>query len=231
MRHRNGLFNDEVDKALDFIDTCVGDLMQAVRDAGIWDTTDFAIISDHGQMEIKRSVAVNVFLADRGWITVNDDGSLAGWKAYVQSCGLSAHVHVKDKADEPAVEKLLRELCEEGLYGFSEVLTKDEVTARYGLSGDFSFVLETDGYTSFNDAWTRPAVRSFDTSDYRYGRATHGHMPEKGPQPCMVLCGPSFRKGVTVPRIHVLDEAPTFAAALGLELPQADGRPVSAVLA
>ena len=55
-------------------------------------------------------------------------------------------------------------------------------------------------------------------------------MPEKGPQPPMVLAGPAFKSGVTVERESILDEAPTFAAALGITLPQAEGRPIAEVL-
>ena len=46
----------------------------------------------------------------------------------------------------------------------------------------------------------------------------------------MVLAGPAFKSGVTVERESILDEAPTFAAALGITLPQAEGRPIAEVL-
>ena len=42
-------------------------------------------------------------------------------------------------------------MAAEGIYGFTTVYTKDETKAM-GLDGDFSFVLETDGYVVQNNA-------------------------------------------------------------------------------
>lgn len=230
-RHRTGLFNDAVTDALRLTDEWIGQLIRAVEDAGIADATSFCIVSDHGHLEIKRSMAINVFLKDRGLIQADAEGNFVDWKAFAQSAGLSAQVYVKHEADRPAVYAALKEMCEEGIYGMSEVLTVEETDARYGLKGDFAFVIETDGFTSFRDDWMRPAVRPLDISDYRYGHSTHGHMPEKGPQPPMLLSGPAFQRGVVVEHASVLDEAPTFAAALGLTLPNACGNPIANVLA
>src|SRR5690606_4738184 len=99
---------------------------------------------------------------------------------------LSAHVYLRNPADETLSErvyKLLLHLRDEGIYGISEVFTRDEIRKKEHLDGAFSFVLESDGYTSFGNDWRRPIVRAFDLDDYRFGRATHGHLPDKGPQP------------------------------------------------
>ena len=98
------------------------------------------------------------------------------------------------------------------------------------LYGGFSFVLESDGYTSFGDKAVRPLVQNFDVDDYRFGRATHGYLPDFGAQPVFVAKGPDFRCGVTLERGLVVDEAPTYAKLLGVELPQADGRPMEQFL-
>ena len=99
------------------------------------------------------------------------------------------------------------------------------------LDGAFSFVIEADGYTSFGDHWTRPVVLDRNNNDdYRYGRATHGHLPEKGPQPVFAAKGPAFRDGAVLPSGRLVDEAPTLAAVLGLEIPGADGHPVRELL-
>jgi hypothetical protein len=100
----------------------------------------------------------------------------------------------------------------------------------YGLSGDFSFVLESDGYSSFGEALIRPIVRPLDAADYRTGKGTHGHMPEKGPQPTFIGYGPSFKKHTVIEEGSILDHAPTIAAILGLELRDAKGKIVDEIL-
>jgi len=143
---------------------------------------------------------------------------------------MSAHVYVKDKVDEPAVKALLDELLAEEVYGIAAVLTKEEAKAQFHLDGDFSFVVETDGFTSFGDDWKRPLMRPFDRTDYRHGRATHGYMPAKGPQPIFIAAGPHVKQGVVIEKGLLVQDAPTMAKLLGIDLPQAQGEPWSEML-
>ena len=63
-----------------------------------------------------------------------------------------------------------------------------------------------------------------------YLRASHGHDPAVGPQPVFIGYGPSFRSGVVLPEGKIIDEAPTYARILGLELPDAEGKPFFGLL-
>ena len=232
-RHKTGIFGDGVKDAIKQTDLWLGQLLDAVREAGIEENTDFIILSDHGQLNIVRVVCPNVYLADAGYIKADEDGKLLSWDAYIQSCGLSAHVYLSNPNDVKLyneIHKLLNRLAQEGIYGFERVFTKDEANALYGLSGDFSFVLESDGYSSFGEAIRRPIVRPLDSADYRTGKGTHGHMPEKGPQPIFMAHGPSFRDGAVVGNAKLVDIAPTLAAVLGQVLTEADGCVLSELL-
>ena len=51
-------------------------------------------------------------------------------------------------------------------------------------------------------------------------------MPEKGPQPIFVVKGPDFVESVVVENAELVDEAPTYAEILGVDLPDADGKPI-----
>ncbi|MCQ2427653.1 MAG: alkaline phosphatase family protein, partial [Clostridia bacterium] len=112
----------------------------------------------------------------------------------------------------------------------SEVYTKEEIEEKEHLGGPFSFVIETDGYTSFAEDWKRPMVKQLDLTDYRFGKATHGHYPDKGPQPVFVAYGPDIKAGVVLDRRPTVDEAPTYARILGVELPDADGHAIEEIL-
>lgn len=225
-RHAGGVFGEGVRHALRETDRWLGDLLRALSEAGIEDSTDIVLLSDHGQINISRSISPNVYLADAGLITLGEAGEVVEWQAYCKSAGASAHVYLSDPTDKALCDRvyeLLSDMAKEGIYGFERVYTAEELRERYGLYGEFSFALETDGYTSFGEWTRRPSVRGFDTSDYRFGRGTHGHAPEKGPQPTLVASGPSFRQGAVLGECSVLDHAPTIAAALGIELPSARG--------
>ena len=125
---------------------------------------------------------------------------------------------------------MLLQMADEKLYGFESVFTREEVKDMYGLDGDFSFVLESDGYTSFSDSCKRPLVAQLDLTDFRFGRATHGYYPDLGPQPTLVAKGPSIKEGVVVDRRPIVDEAPTYAKILGADLSDAQGSPIVEIL-
>ena len=225
-RHASGVFGGEVDQSLGLTDAWLSQFIAVAKNAGIYDDTDFFIISDHGQMNISRVVALNVFLADAGFITTDAEGNFVDYRAFCKAAGQSAHVYLKDPSDretEKAVYELLQDLCAKEVYGISRVFTREEVKAEQHLDGGFSFVLESDGYTGFSNKWTRPVLKPF-SNDYKEGRATHGYLPEKGPQPTLIAWGPDIKPGAVLEDARLIDEAPTIAHALGLEMKNVDGR-------
>lgn len=232
-RHENGLWGAAVDAGIYETDRFIGMLAEAAIAAGTWDETDFFLVSDHGQLDIKRSIKLNPLLADAGLLTTDECGKLVDWQAYSLSNGMSAVIYLKDPSNQTLHERVaavLHHLCEEGVYGIQEVLTTAEANEREQLNGTFSFVVESDGYTSFSDDLTRPLVRSMNNSDYRYGAATHGYLPHKGPQPILLAKGPHIREGVVLNGSHIVHEAPTYAKILGLSLGETDGAPILEIL-
>lgn len=228
-RHRHGIFNEQIDRALDMTDEWLGEVIAAMEEAGVLEDTDFVILSDHGQMDFARRLKVNLVLRRGGFIDVDAEGRVTDWRAFSQSNGMSATVWTKDGAGQQVYEYLCG-LRDQGVWGFGEVLTREQVRDEYGFDGDFDFVLETDGYTAFSDGWQEPIVNPIDLSDYRLGMATHGYRPEKGPQPVFLCKGPSFKEGVMLEKGEIIDEAPTLAATFGGVMPEAEGRVIKDIL-
>ena len=232
-RHETGLFSEKVTQGYCEINLWLEQLYKAAEDAGIAEEADFFVVSDHGQLNVQRNIALNVLLAEHGFIDVAPDGSVQDYRAFIKSCGMSALVYLKDSKDLSVynqVYALLTKVCAEEVFGISRVFTAEEASAEEKLAGDFSFVLETDGYTAFSNSWSRPLLSPLNNQDYRYGRATHGYLPAKGPQPTFYAFGPHIQKGVVLNEANLVDEAPTFAAALGLEMEETDGRCLSEIL-
>lgn len=232
-RHKNGVFGPHLDGIRANLDRYIGQLMEALEAAGVREETNFVMVSDHGQRDIVRSINLNVKLADAGLIDVDENGKVTDFRAYCMSNAMSSLVYLKDKNDAALKERVYKELQalkDEGVFGIGRIYTEEEAKEEEGLYGDFSFVIESDGYTSFGDRAVRPLVQNFDASDYRFGRATHGYMPDYGPQPVFVGKGPDLKEGATKERGRLIDEGPTFAALLGLSLPEADGKAMTEFL-
>jgi len=232
-RHEKGVFGPHLKEAIDRMDRWLCDIWQAVVDAGMADDTDIFLVSDHGQREVRRNISINVLLAENGFITLNEDGSIAHWDAYCLSNGMSAVVFLRDQKDAALykrVHSFLQGLLEQEVYGFSRIYTEEQARTEEHFGGPFSFVLETDGYTSFGDYLTRPLVRDLSNEDYRFGAATHGYLPKFGPHPMLLAKGPSIRENVVLSGSHIVNEVPTYAKILGAELPGMDGSPILEIL-
>lgn len=233
-RHATGLFTERVTQGLYEMDYWFGDIVKATQDAGIFENTTFVLTSDHGQMNIVRTLSPNVIFAENGLIDTDENGNFVDYRAFAKSTGASTQVYLKDPSDKAVYDKvyaLLMDMYKQEVYGFGRVFTKEEAEKEYHLSGDFSFVIETDGFSSFTNEWRRPYIRPLDTSDYKFGRATHGYCPEKGPQPTMFGFGPGLKKGAVVENANLVDEAPTLARILGLEMKDVDGIVLEDILA
>lgn len=232
-RHKNGIFNDKVTEGLDLIDQWFGMLIDALKDAGVYEDTNIVVLSDHGQQDLVRIVKPNAYLAERGFIQLDESGEVSDYTVFGISNGMSMTFWMKDPADQQAHDAVHRTLCdmaEDGIWGFNQVFTRAEAAEKFHLDGDFAFIIESDGYTSFADDCTRPLVSNADLKDYRMGRATHGYIPTNGPQPVFLAKGPDIKPGVMLPRHNVIDEAPTFAKLLGFEMPQAQGQAMDELL-
>lgn len=233
MRHRYGLFSDKVQEAIRLTNSWLGEIYGAVVEAGILDTTDFIILSDHGHLGITRAVVLNSLLREQGYIRVTDDGELIDYDIFVHPAGLSAQVYLRDDADEELYEKaykLFTDMCEVGIYGIGQVFKKEEVKEKYGLDGEFSFVLEGDGYSKFSERLVGPIAEALPTADVMYGHSAHGHLPERGPQPPFIAYGPDFKAGVVIPEGNILNHAPTMAKVLGITLRDSVGVAVDEIL-
>ena len=228
-RHATGVFTEAVERSVKETDDMIGIVCRAMEAAGYGKDMNFLLVSDHGQLNVERTLRVNALFADLGWITVNGKGEPADWKVWSLSHGMCACIILKDPSDtafKAEVERKLRELCEEGVYGIGAVLNEDEAREQYGYWGDFSFVIDTGlhGGTTFADACTHPlAGYMYDKSDYRQGRASHGYLPEKGPQPVFCAKGPAFKTNYVGPKGKIYDLAPTLAAAMGIPYFSCDG--------
>lgn len=233
IRHRTGIFNEEVTHGVELVDNWIGRVMHALEDVGLLSETNVVIMSDHGQMDYQRIIKPNLLLRDGGFLSLDEKGNILDHQAYAFSNGMSVYVQEKDPSDTKTHERLyhyLSSLAEKGIYGFTNVFTREEMREKEHLDGPFSFFLETDGYTEFSESSEEPLVINRDFTDYHLGKATHGFMPDLGPQPVFDAKGPDFMENRTLERREIIDLAPTWARILGISLPEADGKPITAFL-
>ena len=231
-RHKAGVFSEEAMQSVLMTEDMIDVIISAAEEAGVWEETDLVIPSDHGQIDVDRAVRPNVLLRQEGFMTCDADGAILSWKAWCLSAGASAQIAVNPDLDEAEKKQVLdqvRTIIEEkitaGDSGIERMYTVDETEAAEKLAGAFDLVLETDGHTKFLSGWSGDYMTVFEKPV-----GTHGHYPDKGPDPVFIGYGPSFVKGARVECARLADTAATYAAILGLDLPGIDGKVIGGIL-
>lgn len=232
-RHSFGGFSPEARSALKACDERFGRIVSQLKRLGIYDQTNFSIFGDHGHLPVKQVFHPNILLKEHGLITLDENGLVKTWKAYCHSAGLSCHVVLADPNDSDTrrqVEELLQQFVDNETFGCEAVIDKQTLKETWHLEGPFDYALEGRPGTSFGNKCEGAYLQSTDNRDYKLSVSAHGHQPQKGPQPTFIMAGPQIKEGVILEEGRLIDEAPTWAAVMGVEMPWADGKPICEIL-
>lgn len=227
-RHTYGAFSEQMKTSLDIMDEWLGWVIEAMEDAGVYEQTNFIILSDHGQMDCTKTVRMNVLLQQEGLQQMGVKGALYDWHAYSQSNGKSTTIHLRDNTNQKLYDRTLaclQKLQADGKYGIEKIWTKDELAETYGQGGPYSFMVEAVDGVQFSDALSGEAV-----AENKKVGGKHGYQPEKGPQPVFLAHGPAFKEGAVLERASLVDTAPTLAYLMGQTIADADGRVLTELL-
>ena len=230
MQHRYGPGTLAAQATMARLDAQVAEIVRAVEEAGIAAQTTFFIVSDHGFKTVAHQINPNVALQKAGLVTVVD-GKVTKADAWVMSEGGSGYAYVTSPdPDGQKLSKMKQALA--GLEGIDKTIEPSEYPA-YGLPlptksdqiGEL-FLTAKDGY-----AFTA-AVGGALVSDAPEGSlGAHGYLntdPELGA--IFIASGRGIKPGVVLDSIVNLDVAPTMARLLGVDLPDAEGKPLAEIL-
>ena len=236
-RHNYGVHGPQMEEQLRKHDEEFAVLEESIRRYGDFENTNFVILGDHGHQDIKHYLNMNLLLKQKGLIRVNEKNELVDYDAYCFSTCMSGWIKLKDPDDKAMYQKvydLLLELRDDPEFPIGVVMTKEEALDGYGLTGPFDFVIE--GYeeapTEFEATLNGEELFKVHMEPGRYfSVASHGHLPERNETTTFFACGPSVRKGAVVPRTKMINEAPTMAAMVGLNMDRCEGHVLNEILA
>ncbi len=231
-RHKLGNHHPRIEEALIRIDALFGVLLNAFREAGTLETTNFFIMGDHGQMDIEEVFHLNIALKNYGLVQVDGEGNVLDYEAYSFSAGFSAQIILKNPDDPVLTAKvydILQRIKENYPAYLERIYTAREAQIEEGLSGSFSFVVEASEGVCFENLFDGPISISTENPSYRGYHSNHGYHPSKGPKPALIAFGPDILEEVIIDGASVLDECPTLAKILGVNLPDMMGKPLDII--
>lgn len=207
--HVEGRDGDLVRKAVAGADHAVGNILEAIEQAGIQKNTTVIVTGDHGFVNINKSFSPNVMLMKAG--IIRDTSVKADWKAKFHTSGAAAFLHLKNKNDKNTVEKtreLLNALPEDQkkLFRVIERIELDVI----GADPNAVLALAPVEGVSMN-----PSVKGDLIKPGKGG--THGFFPDfKNIQTGFIAIGPDFKKGSKIALMGLEDIAPIVSSILNL---------------
>lgn len=226
-KHEYGTDSPEVEKVLVRMDKRLGDVIKAVEEAGLKKDTVFLVVGDHGQINVRYKVKLNMLLKEKGLI-YEENGEMK-WRAYLQSAGGSAYLHLKEN-DTEALElalNILNKAITEDSYGIERLYTRKELDG-FHAAASVSCMLEAKAGYCFEDSLEGPVISDLKEQGIKY--ATHGFSPDKPDYKCnLVISGDCIKKGYQLGEIRMVDLAPTMADILGIGFDHCDGRALNEI--
>jgi predicted AlkP superfamily pyrophosphatase or phosphodiesterase len=221
-KHKYRIDSQEVRDAFCRSDKRIGAITQAVEDAGLKKDTVILVLGDHGQFNADYNVHLNNLLRDAGLIY--DDNGKLNWRAYLQTTGGNAYLHIKDgdvEAEKTALQVLRKAMEEEG-FGIEAIYDRERLDALHAPK-ELKYVVEAKPGYHFHDDLNEVTIENYLEQGKKY--ATHGYSPEKVGYRCIFMAaGSDIKKNHPLGAIEMVDVAPTIARILGMEFYPCDGR-------
>jgi predicted AlkP superfamily pyrophosphatase or phosphodiesterase len=229
LQHDYGTCSNEVYWSLEYIDERIGEVIGAIKKAGLWDNTDLFIISDHGFVDTTKSLYPNVLFKQKGWFTEENPSQS---KVIAGSNGGMGYVYILEEgAGREQLIAEVRSLLHQTT-GIGVVFERNQF-AEMGLPAegelenhtpDFIFESELDTFIHFD-----PSGETILRQNSKFS-GMHGYLPQHEKMKAIFAAtGKSIQPGTKLEEVKMVDIAPTIMRLIGGKLPDADGQPLDKI--
>jgi predicted AlkP superfamily pyrophosphatase or phosphodiesterase len=217
--HHFGPDSPQAAATLEKIDGHIGELLAADQAAGLADSTDVFIVSDHGFLPVEMEIKPNVLLVKAGLLTADEKGHITGGRIATVANGGSFFIYWPESEElRSKVDEALKPLRDQGvLWAVLERAALKELAAEPAAQ----MALEaTTGYAFSSSAAGDLLEKEENTT------GTHGHLPFRHElEASFIAWGPDIKSGVDLHTIRMTDIAPTILKAMGIDDPEFCDRP------
>ncbi|OYW22857.1 MAG: alkaline phosphatase family protein [Planctomycetales bacterium 12-60-4] len=222
--HKYGPETPAGNTAVAYADTFVGEVLEAIDEAGIREQTTVFIVSDHGFMAIPKTLQPNVLLRQAGLLTVEGSKVTTARVHAVPEGGIAMVYLTRPETRDKDLSQVIQLFRDQE--GIAEVLLPDQF-AKYGLPQPADYpqmadmvLAAKDGY-GFSGAATGEdfVVKSEGTL------GTHGFLSNNERMlATFVASGKGVRQGEPLGIVENIDLAPTIAKLFGVTMESAAGK-------
>lgn len=232
MRHNYGFNSKEAKEAIQRHDSRLGDIIKTLKVNDMYEDSTVIVLGDHSSLDEDKIINLNILLKENGYIQVDDSGKIINYKAIIKNCDGSAYLYVKDTQNQTLIREV-RELIENfnNKYKCIEVIYSSDEAKELGADPQCALMLEANKGYYFLDNIEGEIIKKIHPHEAgrvnHFTSSTHGYSPFKEDYTTVFFAaGCGIKKGVEIEKMNLIDEGPTMAKLLGLELKNVDGRVV-----
>jgi predicted AlkP superfamily pyrophosphatase or phosphodiesterase len=165
---------------------------------------------------------------------MDSTGKITGYRAISKNCDGSAYIYAKEgKCDMEELQKVIEDFNNQ--YKCLEAIHLKAEAVKLGADTNCSFMLEANKGYYFVDDFQGELTEDVKPEEVgklpHRTKATHGYSPYKKDYTTVFMAkGQSINEGAVIESMSLIDEAPTMAKLLGVELPEADGKVIEEFL-
>lgn len=225
MKHHHGIDSEEAEAGLKRYADKITDWVKFLKEMGKLESTLLVVLGDHSQLPVKKIIKPNVFLRKLGLIRMLED-EIIDYKAYFKSCDGSGYIYLKNRKNREVYDLVKDNLTV--LSAYEENGIKNFIDSRFasmmGADPSCSFMLEAQrGYYFSEDPEGEYMENGEDNESIH--KAAHGYHPSYDDyKTIFTMTGPGVKKGVSIPKMCLIDEGPTIAKLMNSSLWGVDGR-------
>ncbi|MCM3721717.1 alkaline phosphatase family protein [Solibacillus isronensis] len=226
-KHLHGTIGPHIEEVIERMDRRIGELVQATKDADIYEETTFIIVGDHSQLDVQYKVYLNRILYEEGLIY--EKNGKWHWRAYVQGAGGAAYLHVQqdDTEAEQIALTILQDAARKESFGIEAILGTQELQ-EFHIASTFRYMIEAKEGYAFEDDHLQEAIIDLHALGKKY--ATHGYSPNKPDYTSnLIISGNGVIAGSHIGEACVVDIGPTIAHILDLDFRNTDGRALTEI--
>lgn len=226
-KHKYGIENKEVIESLKRHDERLGEIIESLKLAGIYEDSTIIALGDHSQINVNNVIKLNSILMKNDLINVNGN-KIKSYKAIAKSCDGSSYIYLKNKNDvetRKKVRDILNELKNKYSNVIEEVYNNEEIK-NLGADINASFMIEAKRGYYFIDDFLGKAIEVIDESSKikHKLRASHGYLPSRDNYKTFFIAyGKTIKKGVVLEKGKLINHGPTIAKILDIDLRDCDG--------
>lgn len=226
-KHKYGIENKEVIESLKHHDERLGEIIESLKLAGIYEDSTIIALGDHSQINVNNVIKLNSIFMKNDLINVNGN-KIKSYKAIAKSCDGSSYIYLKNKNDvetRKKVRDILNELKNKYSNVIEEVYNNEEIK-NLGADINASFMIEAKRGYYFIDDFLGEAIEVIDESSKikHKLRASHGYLPSRDNYKTFFIAyGKTIKKGVVLEKGKLINHGPTIAKILDIDLRDCDG--------